>query len=85
MFDFPLVPDAWGMNEGAWEFILKEGHDVDMSYPIILSADGHLMDGYHRVAQALHEVRTTIHAVQFKVTPIPDEILDDLLDAPKSP
>ena len=46
--------------------------EVDLDYPIILCADGHLMDGMHRVAKALYEGRKNIKAVRFEVTPEPD-------------
>jgi hypothetical protein len=45
---------------------------VDTSYPIILAAEGRVMDGMHRVVRALLEGRTTIAAVQFEVQPEPD-------------
>jgi len=46
--------------------------EVDPSYPIILGADGRVMDGMHRVARALLEARTSIRAVRFAVDPEPD-------------
>ncbi len=46
--------------------------DADLDFPIILSADGLVMDGMHRVAKALLEGRTTILAVQFEVQPEPN-------------
>ena len=45
---------------------------TDLSYPIILSSDGRVMDGMHRVAKALFEGRKTIEAVQFNQDPEPD-------------
>jgi hypothetical protein len=48
--------------------------DVDASYPIILAADGRVMDGMHRVARALLEGRDSIPAVQFEVQPEPDYV-----------
>jgi hypothetical protein len=45
---------------------------VDVAYPIILGADGRVMDGMHRVARALLEGRATIPAVRFAVDPPPD-------------
>ena len=38
---------------------------VDMSWPVILSHDGLVMDGMHRVARALLDGATTVRAVQF--------------------
>ncbi|MFC1679154.1 hypothetical protein ACFL2T_02960 [Elusimicrobiota bacterium] len=46
--------------------------ETDLSFPIILSADGRLMDGMHRVAKALLEGRETIEAVKFVQDPKPD-------------
>jgi hypothetical protein len=46
--------------------------EVDMSHPVILGADGRLMDGMHRVARALLDGATTISAIQFHVDPEPD-------------
>ena len=45
---------------------------TDLSHPIILSSDGRVMDGMHRVAKALLEGRKTIEAVQFSQDPKPD-------------
>ena len=44
----------------------------DLNYPIILSADGRVMDGMHRVGKALLEGRKSIEAVQFSRDPEPD-------------
>jgi hypothetical protein len=46
--------------------------EVDPSFPIILGADGRVMDGMHRVARAMLEGRSTISAVQFVAEPEPD-------------
>jgi hypothetical protein len=51
-------------------------NDADLSKPIILNADGSLMDGGHRLCKALLEGRQTILAVRFDVMPAPDEISD---------
>ncbi|MET4575747.1 hypothetical protein [Ottowia thiooxydans] len=48
---------------------LMDGCQLD--WPIILSSDGRLMDGMHRVAQALREGRTHIQAVRFLEDPAP--------------
>lgn len=49
---------------------------VTFEYPIILSDDGTLMDGGHRLCKALVEGRTTIKAVRFPSMPPPDEVQD---------
>lgn len=46
--------------------------EADMSFPIILSSDGRVMDGRHRVAKAMLEGHETIEAVKFSQDPEPD-------------
>ena len=46
----------------------------DLAHPILLAADGRVMDGMHRVAKALLEGRSEIEAVQFDVDPTPDYV-----------
>ena len=57
-------------------------NETDLKYPIILSADGGVMDGMHRVAKALIEGRESIKAVQFELDPEPDYINVDVDDLP---
>ena len=47
---------------------------AELSYPIILAADGSVMDGMHRVARALRDSRSSIDAVQFTDDPPPDYV-----------
>jgi hypothetical protein len=49
--------------------------DADLHYPIILSAEGHLMDGGHRIAKAYLLQMREVAAVQFALDPEPDYIL----------
>ena len=44
----------------------------DLSYPIILDAQGRIMDGMHRVCKAVLQGEQAISAVQFEVDPPPD-------------
>ena len=46
--------------------------DADLAYPIILSADGRLMDGGHRLAKAWLNGDADIAAVRFVVDPEPE-------------
>ncbi|MCH7574319.1 MAG: hypothetical protein IIA59_04250 [Candidatus Marinimicrobia bacterium] len=46
--------------------------ETDLRYPIILSSDGRVMDGMHRVAKALLEGQETIETVKFSQDPEPD-------------
>lgn len=47
---------------------------TDLAYPIILSPDGRVMDGMHRVAKALLQGQSHIMAVCLQVMPEPDHI-----------
>ncbi|MGB9181391.1 MAG: hypothetical protein WCB68_19325 [Pyrinomonadaceae bacterium] len=52
----------------------KRIYEADLSHPIILSAEGYLMDGGHRIAKAWLLGLKEIQAVQFEVDPEPDEV-----------
>jgi hypothetical protein len=58
---------------------------VDLSYPIILSADGTVMDGMHRVCQSLRLGRDRIEARQFETDPPPDHFGKGPDDLPYDP
>ena len=47
---------------------------AELRYPIILAADGAVMDGRHRIVRALREGRTSIEAVRFSEDPAPDYV-----------
>ena len=80
-----LITDIQELNEAYW---FPETHPttqqiiehmqlvnaVDLSYPIILCAEGRVMDGMHRIAKAILGHQTHILAVQFEHTPKPDFI-----------
>lgn len=56
--------------------------EADLAYPIILCAQGRLMDGMHRVGKAKILGKASISAVQFDTNPQPDFINvheDDLI------
>jgi hypothetical protein len=55
---------------------------TDLKHPIILSAEGRVMDGMHRVCKALLENRDTIAAVQFERNPAPDYLDADIETLP---
>jgi hypothetical protein len=48
---------------------------ADLSYPVILSADGRLMDGGHRIAKAWLQGENDIAAVRFTVDPEPERVI----------
>lgn len=46
--------------------------EADLAYPIILCAQGRVMDGMHRVTKAEATGKSTIKCVRFKTTPKAD-------------
>jgi hypothetical protein len=56
--------------------------EADLTYPIILGADGRVMDGMHRVAKAYLEGRSSISAVQLASDPEPDFVGVDAAELP---
>ena len=48
--------------------------EADLSYPVLLAADGRLMDGGHRLARAWLEGRMEVGARRFEVDPEPDYV-----------
>jgi hypothetical protein len=56
--------------------------ECDLSYPIILSSDGRVMDGMHRVCKALLEGLSEIEAVRFREDPEPDYVGVDADELP---
>lgn len=62
-------------------FHAKLIEEADLKYPIILGADGRVMDGMHRVCKAWMRGDETIKAVRFETDPAPDHVdraLDEL-------
>ena len=47
---------------------------ADFEYPIIISSEGIVLDGVHRIFRANLDKRKTIAAVRFEVDPAPDKI-----------
>jgi hypothetical protein len=48
--------------------------DADPKFPVILSSNGRVMDGMHRVLKAILEGRSHVPAVRFSSDPMPDYI-----------
>ena len=60
-----------------WRALLEHVKLIDeanLSFPIILAANGAVMDGMHRVAKAVRQGRTEVEAVQFEEDPEPDHV-----------
>lgn len=50
---------------------------ADPGFPVLLCAEGRLMDGMHRLVKALLEGRKSVPAIRFAVTPPPDFLNPD--------
>ena len=48
--------------------------EADLTFPVILSNDGRVMDGMHRVAKALLQGYTHVDTVRFAADPEPDYV-----------
>lgn len=59
--------------------------EADLRYPIILSAEGYLMDGGHRIAKAYLLKMREVPVVQFRLDPEPDYVLTPDAPLPAEP
>jgi hypothetical protein len=69
----------WSQSDetASWRSIVEHIRLIqtaDLRFPIILSSDGRVMDGMHRVVKALLDGHATIDAVRFTADPEPDYI-----------
>lgn len=73
----PGTSDLRDVGPPTWRSLVAHLRLIDaaaLAYPVILAADGTMMDGRHRAAKALREGRPAIDAVQFPVDPPPDYV-----------
>ena len=88
LMNIPELDEAFPADEKgvvSWRNVV--GHlalieAADPSYPIILAANGDVMDGRHRIAKAVLAGKTTIAAVQFTNDPEPDYVNVDPHELP---
>lgn len=66
-FDHGYAPTCRNVAEHA-----RLINEADLAFPIILSADGRVMDGMHRAAKAAMQGLSTIAARKFPKDPAPD-------------
>lgn len=72
--DAPFAGEEEVLTWRGFTFHVRLMDEADLAFPIILAADGTVMDGMHRVAKALRLGRGEIEAVQFESDPLPDHI-----------
>jgi hypothetical protein len=58
--------------------------DADLAFPVILSSDGGVMDGMHRICKALLAGQEHVEAVRFPQDPAPDYVGVEPDDLPYS-
>lgn len=78
-FDYPLVAVDLSIEYSISSFkeMIEEVNrvnNVDLSYPIILSDEGAIIDGYHRIMKAILEGKETIRAIRMEEMPYPSHI-----------
>jgi hypothetical protein len=56
--------------------------DCDLTFPVIRSSDGRVMDGMHRICKALLQGMDDIEAVRLVTHPEPDYIVVNPNDLP---
>ena len=83
VFDFPLCAldmsnKPWTMANFMWIlYHVERINKADLSYPIILTPEGIVCDGWHRIAKAVLNGNTTIKAVRLISMPEADrEVLE---------
>jgi hypothetical protein len=71
------LDETWCGDDGRPTWRALAGHvqlinNADYSFPIILAADGRVMDGRHRIVRVLLHGKLQVEAVQFERDPEPD-------------
>lgn len=77
--DIRELDHEWGSDteKHTWRELIQHValiEAADLSYPIILSAAGDVMDGMHRIVKAVLRGDADITAVQFEQDPEPDHV-----------
>ena len=76
----PDIDEAYWFSDGSPATVrdlvrhMELVNAADLGYPVILGADGMVMDGMHRIAKLLLLGESTVRAVRFAVQPEPDYI-----------
>jgi len=75
------IDEPYWSNEGTTQLTCRDVveharliQDCDFDHPVILSRDGRVMDGMHRICKALLLGREHIEAVRFAEDPQPDYV-----------
>src|SRR5690348_10159065 len=75
------IDDAYWSNEGTVQLTCRDVvehvrliQECDFDHPVILSSDGRVMDGMHRICKALLLGLADVEAVRFAADPEPDYV-----------
>ena len=73
------LDEVWFGSEerGTWRAMIEHIRLIeaaDLAYPIVLAANGDVMDGRHRVVKAVLAGHAEIDAVQFETDPEPNHV-----------
>ncbi len=75
------IDEAYWSSEGTTRLTCRDVveharliQECDFAHPVILSRDGRVMDGMHRICKALLLGRADIEAVRFERDPDPDYV-----------
>lgn len=75
------IDEGYWSNDGTAQLTCRDVveharlmQDCDFDYPVILSCDGRVMDGMHRICKALLLGQNDIEAVRFVEDPQPDYV-----------
>lgn len=78
IFDLPIMAIdlevcPWGgsIDIASFCYHMKRIDKASLDYPVIMTPKGYICDGWHRVAKAIMEGRTSVKAVRLKVMPEP--------------
>jgi hypothetical protein len=78
-----LIADLREVDEAYWGGLMtcrevaehaRLIQEADTSFPVILSSDGRIMDGMHRVLKAIQSGLSHVPAVRFSSDPMPDYV-----------
>lgn len=69
----------WGDKLSFYEILhhVKRAEKTDSSFRVIVSKEGYVLDGWHRILKALLAGRRYIKAVRFKENPEPSNFVGD--------
>lgn len=77
IIEFELDTYSIALNETIWGNLtmydiinhFRQTNEADLQYPVILSEEGWILDGWHRIVKAILNEQRYIKAVRFKKNP----------------